>query len=174
MHTSTPIPSPRLPPPPLPSPLISLSFPIRLPLSTSHRHHPCIASTSLVFRLSPATHRRGPCATPGRYPPHYSAVCGRWSFSVELNEVLTPELGKDGYSGVKVRVTPMRTGIINRATRTQNVLGEKGRRIRELTSVVHKRFKFPENSVVLVNNRGLCAIAQEESLRNLSLGLCVT
>ncbi|KAL1532612.1 Small ribosomal subunit protein uS3y [Salvia divinorum] len=63
----------------------------------------------------------------------------------------------------------MRTEIIIRATRTQNVLGEKGRRIRELTSVVQKRFKFPENSVELyaekVNNRGLCAIAQAESLR---------
>lgn len=54
------------------------------------------------------------------------------------------------------------------------ILGEKGRRIRELTSVVQKRFKFPENSVELyaekVNNRGLCAIAQAESLRYKLLG----
>jgi ribosomal protein S3 len=53
-------------------------------------------------------------------------------------------------------------------------VGEKGRRIRELTSVVQKRFKFPENSVELyaekVNNRGLCAIAQAESLRYKLLG----
>lgn len=52
--------------------------------------------------------------------------------------------------------------------------GEKGRRIRELTSIVQKRFKFPENSVELyaekVNNRGLCAIAQAESLRYKLLG----
>ena len=52
--------------------------------------------------------------------------------------------------------------------------GEKGKRIRELTSVVQKRFKFPENSVELyaekVNNRGLCAIAQAESLRYKLLG----
>nr|TKR65759.1 hypothetical protein D5086_0000317830 [Populus alba] len=54
-------------------------------------------------------------------------------FYAELNEVLTRELAEDGYSGVEVRVTPMRTEIIIRATRTQNVLGEKGRRIRELT-----------------------------------------
>lgn len=55
-----------------------------------------------------------------------------------------------------------------------NGVGEKGRRIRELTSVVQKRFKFPENSVELyaekVNNRGLCAIAQAESLRYKLLG----
>merc|ERR1739848_894404 len=90
-------------------------------------------------------------------------------FKAELNEFLKRELAEDGYSGVEVRVTPLRTEIIILATRTQNVLGEKGRRIRELTSVVQKRFNFPENTVELyaekVATRGLCAIAQCESLR---------
>lgn len=49
-------------------------------------------------------------------------------FYAELNELLTRELAEDGYSGVEVRVTPMRTEIIIRATRTQNVLGEHGAR----------------------------------------------
>ncbi|THG13699.1 hypothetical protein TEA_022196 [Camellia sinensis var. sinensis] len=44
-------------------------------------------------------------------------------FFAELNEVLMRELAEDGYSGVEVRVTPIRTEIIIRATRTQNVLG---------------------------------------------------
>ncbi len=87
----------------------------------------------------------------------------------ELNELLTRELCEEGYSGVEVRVTPSKTEIVIRATRTQSVLGEKGRRIRELTAVVQKRFNFAENSVELfvekVANRGLCAIAQAESLR---------
>lgn len=52
--------------------------------------------------------------------------------------------------------------------------GEKGRRIRELTSVVQKRFKFPVDSVELyaekVNDRGLCSIAQAESLKYKLLG----
>uniref|UniRef100_A0A2I2ZHI7 DNA-(apurinic or apyrimidinic site) lyase n=1 Tax=Gorilla gorilla gorilla TaxID=9595 RepID=A0A2I2ZHI7_GORGO len=74
----------------------------------------------------------------------------------QMNEFLTQELAEDGYSGVEMRVTPTRTEIIILATRTQNVLGEKGRRIRELTAVVQKRFGFPEGS--------LCAIAQAESL----------
>merc|ERR1719391_32835 len=60
------------------------------------------------------------------------------------------------------------------ATRTQNVLGEKGRRIRELTSLVQKRFNFPEGTVELyaekVATRGLCAIAQAESLRYKLIG----
>merc|ERR1712039_689760 len=61
-----------------------------------------------------------------------------------------------------------------RATRTREVLGEKGRRIRELTAVVQKRYGFPENSVELfaerVENRASCAMAQCESLRYKLLG----
>merc|ERR1711965_1011377 len=95
-------------------------------------------------------------------------------FKAELNEFLTRELAEEGYAGVEVRVTPMRTEIIIRATRTQSVLGEKGRRIRELTSVVQKRFNFPEGTVELyaekVQTRGLCAIAQAESLRYKLIG----
>jgi len=95
-------------------------------------------------------------------------------FYAELNEFLQRELGEDGYSGVEVRVTPVRTEIIIRATRTQNVLGDKGQRIRELTSLVQKRFNFPVNNVELyaerVQNRALCAIAQAESLKYKLLG----
>ena len=95
-------------------------------------------------------------------------------FYAELNELLTRELAEEGYSGVEVRVTPTRQEIIIRATRTQNVLGEKGKRIRELTAVVQKRFNFPEGSVELyaekIANRGLSAIAQAESLRYKLLG----
>merc|ERR1712027_148645 len=95
-------------------------------------------------------------------------------FKAELNRLLTEELAEDGYSGVEVRVTPTRTELIIMATRTQNVLGEKGRRIKELTSAVQKRFNFPEGSVELyaekVATRGLCAIAQAESLRYKLIG----
>merc|ERR1719437_155685 len=83
-------------------------------------------------------------------------------FFSELNEFLTRVLAEDGYAGVEVRVTPIRTEIIVRATRTREVLGEKGRRIRELTSLVQKRFDFREGSVELfcerVDNRGCCAM----------------
>merc|ERR1711865_1195576 len=95
-------------------------------------------------------------------------------FYAELNEFLMRTLAEDGYAGVEVRVTPIRTEIIIRATRTREVLGEKGRRIRELTMVVQKRFGFPENSVELfaerVDNRAACAMAQAESLRYKLLG----
>nr|GEZ25584.1 transcription factor, MADS-box [Tanacetum cinerariifolium] len=49
-------------------------------------------------------------------------------FFAELNEVLPRELAEDGSSGIEVRVTR-----------------EKRRRITKLTSLVYKRFKFPEN-----------------------------
>ncbi|KAK9497791.1 hypothetical protein O3M35_003714 [Rhynocoris fuscipes] len=95
-------------------------------------------------------------------------------FKAELNEFLTRELAEEGYSGVEVRVTPSRTEIIIMATRTQSVLGEKGRRIRELTSVVQKRFNFAPATLDLyaekVATRGLCAIAQAESLRYKLIG----
>lgn len=95
-------------------------------------------------------------------------------FKAELNNFLMRELAEDGYSGVEVRKTPTRTEVIIMATRTQNVLGEKGRRIRELTSLVQKRFGFSENSVELyaekVGTRGLCAVAQCESLRYKLIG----
>lgn len=95
-------------------------------------------------------------------------------FYAELNELLTRELAEEGYAGVEVRTTPHRTELVIRATRTQNVLGEGNRRIRELTSVVQKRFNFADGAVELyaerVHNRGLCAQAQAESLKFKLLG----
>ncbi|WVQ99247.1 40S ribosomal protein S3 [Kwoniella sp. CBS 9459] len=95
-------------------------------------------------------------------------------FQAELNEFFTRELAEEGYSGCEVRMTHARTEIIIRATHTQDVLGEKGRRIRELKALVEKRFKFPENSLELyaekVQFRGLSAVAQAESLRYKLLG----
>jgi len=90
-------------------------------------------------------------------------------FYSELNEFLARELADDGYSGVEVRVTPVRTQVVIRATQTKDVLGEDGRRIRELTALIQKRFGFASGTIELfaekIANRGLCAMAQAESLR---------
>ncbi|KAJ6528480.1 40S ribosomal protein S3 [Mycena capillaripes] len=89
-------------------------------------------------------------------------------FRAELNDFFTRELTVEGYSGCDVRFTHARTETIIRATHTQEVLGEKGRRICELTAL------FPKNSLELyvekVQYRGLSAIAQCESLRYKLLG----
>ena len=92
----------------------------------------------------------------------------------ELYEMLMRELAEDGFSGVEHRVTPQRTEIVIKATKTKEVLGDKGRRIRELTALVQQRFKYPEGGVQLfverVQTRGLSAMAQAESLRFKMLG----
>ncbi|KAK1374529.1 hypothetical protein POM88_030722 [Heracleum sosnowskyi] len=94
-------------------------------------------------------------------------------FLAELNEVLTRELADDedaGYSSLVVRVTRNRTEIIIRTPNSRNILGERGRRIRELMHVVEKRFKVPKNYFELyvetTGNRILRAIAQAEYLRS--------
>lgn len=89
-------------------------------------------------------------------------------------QFLARELCQDGYAGVEVRATPVRTEIVIKATKTQEVLGEKGQRIRELTSVVRKRFNFSDDALEMfaerVANRGLCAQTQAESLKYKLLG----
>merc|ERR1712065_4690 len=99
-------------------------------------------------------------------------------FYAELNEFLYRELSEDGYAGIEVRMTPTRTEVIIRATRTKNVLGEKGRRIRELTTVVQRRWGFKDGAIELyaerVYNRAFCAAAQCESVKyKLLAGLAV-
>merc|ERR1712096_578540 len=95
-------------------------------------------------------------------------------FKAELDQMLWLELAEDGYSGCEVRHSPHRIECIIVATRTQSVLGEKGRGIRELTALVQKRFNFEEGQLELyaekVANRGLSATAQCESLRYKLLG----
>lgn len=67
-------------------------------------------------------------------------------------------------------------GCVERCTCSDTCCGagEKSRRIRELTSIVQKRFGFTDGAVELyaekVMNRGLCAVAQAESLRYKLLG----
>jgi small subunit ribosomal protein S3e len=79
--------------------------------------------------------------------------------SAELSEFFGRELSSEGYSGCEVRVTHARTEIIIRATHTQEVLGEKGRRIRELTSLIQKRFRFTDGSVELYAEKVGCLTA---------------
>lgn len=74
-------------------------------------------------------------------------------FYAELNEFLARTLAEDGYAGVEVRKTPVRTEVIVRATRTREVLGENGTRIRELTALVQKRFGFAEDSLSMYADR---------------------
>nr|ADD38871.1 40S ribosomal protein S3-B [Lepeophtheirus salmonis] len=90
-------------------------------------------------------------------------------FKAELDEMLKRELAEDGYSGIMVRGTHPKTEVIISATKTQNVLGDESKRIRELTSLIEKRFAFEQGTLSLyadkVAVRGISAVAQAESLK---------
>lgn len=111
----------------------------------------------------------------------------------EINELMSRELLDCGYAGVEIRSAPGKTEVIVRSSRPQDVLsypmpkeegsdkpsgpppaGEAGRRIRELQSLIIKRFRFEEGKLELfaerVANKGLSAQAQADSLKYKLLG----
>merc|ERR1711936_431158 len=98
----------------------------------------------------------------------FAMVCSKLN-----DEFFKRELAEDGYSGVIVRKSKT-CEIIIIATRPSQVLGEKTRRIRELTAIVNKRWGHEQGQIDLyverVANRGLSAVAQAESLRYKLLG----
>lgn len=108
-------------------------------------------------------------------------------FYAELNDFLRTELEQEtseagyaiGYAGVDVRQTLQRLEVIIRATKTKHVVGDQGRRIRELTALVKKRFNITgEQQVELfaerVTYKALCALAQAEAVKfKLTEGIAV-
>jgi len=101
---------------------------------------------------------------------------GKGVFYAELNDFLRTELEQEcteagysiGYAGVIVRNTVTKLEVIIKATKTKHVVGEKGRRIRELTRLVEKRFRTKQDVALFVervHHRALCALAQAEAVK---------
>jgi len=93
-------------------------------------------------------------------------------FQAELHEFLTRCLGRDGYAGIEVRATSMSTEIRIKATKTREILDTKARKIRELKSLIEKRYNFnnQDNKVELTvkpvsYDKNLCAAAQCETIK---------
>jgi small subunit ribosomal protein S3e len=93
-------------------------------------------------------------------------------FQAELNEFLLRTLGTEGYAGIEVRATSMSTEIRVKATKTKEILEQKARKVRELKSLIEKRYNFndEDNKVELSikplpYDRNLCASAQAETLK---------
>jgi len=93
-------------------------------------------------------------------------------FQAELNEFLAKCLGKDGYAGIEVRATSMSTEIRVKATKTKDILDKSARKVRELKSLIEKRYNFndEDNKVELSIkptpfDKNLCAAAQAETLK---------
>ena len=98
-------------------------------------------------------------------------------FQAELNEFLERTLGMEGYAGIEVRATSMSTEIRIKATKAKEILEKSGRKVRELKSLIEKRYNFNEvdNKVELAikplpYDRNLCASAQAENLKYKLLG----
>ena len=98
-------------------------------------------------------------------------------FQAELNEFLTRCLGMEGYAGIEVRATSMSTEIRVKATKTKEILEKSARKVRELKSLIEKRYNFNDvdNKVELAikplpYDKNLCAAAQAESLKYKLLG----
>jgi len=98
-------------------------------------------------------------------------------FQAELNEFLTRCLGMDGYAGIEVRATSMSTEIRVKATKTKEILEKSARKVRELKSLIEKRYNFNDvdNKVELAikplpYDKNLCAAAQAENLKYKLLG----
>jgi small subunit ribosomal protein S3e len=93
-------------------------------------------------------------------------------FNAELNEFLQRTLGVEGYAGIEVRATSMSTEIRVKATKTKEILEKNARKVRELKSLIEKRYNFndEDNKVELSikplpYDKNLCASAQAENLK---------
>jgi len=96
-------------------------------------------------------------------------------FNAELNCFLTKVLGQEGYAGIEVRATSVSTEIRVRVAKYDNLMEENSRRVREIKSLIEKRYNFNEddNKVDLTirpmdddRDRDLCAAANVEHLKN--------
>ena len=99
-------------------------------------------------------------------------------FYAELNDFLARELAHFGYTGCEIKKTPRRTEITIRALKSVQIIGRDGQHIRELISLVQKRFGYPKHSICmyaeLVKNRGLSALGHAQMLKfKLFYGLSV-
>lgn len=90
-------------------------------------------------------------------------------FYAELNDVLAHEFADNGYAGCDVRVTPKCTEVYIRATHTREVAGDNNKRIREITALIQKRFKYQPGKIRMftaaVENKGLSALAQAQAVK---------
>ncbi|RYE95645.1 MAG: 30S ribosomal protein S3, partial [Methanobacteriota archaeon] len=115
-------------------------------------------------------------------PPHPAAVrinkkrafVADGVMFAEINELLSRELTDCGYAGLQIRKAPTQTEVVIYSSRTDAVLGDKGRRVRELHSVICKRFGIAPKALQVfaekVRDRGLSAQAQADNLKYKLLG----
>merc|ERR1712166_1408682 len=93
-------------------------------------------------------------------------------FNAELNAFLTRVLGMEGYAGIEIRATSVATEIIIRVAKHDELKEKGARRIREIKSLIEKRYNFndEDNKVELTigpleYDRALDVCANVENLK---------
>ena len=87
----------------------------------------------------------------------------------ELHCFLGRTLAQEGYAGMEMVSTSSQTTVSIYATQIDKVVGENNTRMRELNSLIRKRFNYAKDTLDLyarkVPNRGISAAVQAESLK---------
>ena len=85
---------------------------------------------------------------------------------MQINEYLRSELVRAGFAGVDIQKTPLGVRITLKTSRPGLVIGKGGKRIQEITDVLHDRFglEMPQIEVEEVSNPDLNAQIMAERL----------
>lgn len=90
-------------------------------------------------------------------------------FKAELRSFLEHSLVKQQFAGVDVLATSTQTAVHVYVSQTDEISGDNEHRLRELASLIRKRFNYTRDSFELMSkkvpNRGLSAAVQAESLK---------
>jgi small subunit ribosomal protein S3e len=90
-------------------------------------------------------------------------------FRAELHAFFSRILIDAGYAGFNLQEKKGKLDIVLLATKTREITGEKGTKIRELEVVIGKRFGLPKDGVTIqiykIVDKSFCAAAQAESLK---------
>ncbi len=82
-------------------------------------------------------------------------------FKAELHGFFSRALEEEGYSGFEFTNTPSKPIIIIRVTNTSRLFKDDSRKIRELESLIQKRFDYKADGIQIqvhrLKQKGLCA-----------------
>lgn len=95
-------------------------------------------------------------------------------FKAELHSFFSKSLEDCGYSGFELTNTLPKPEIILKITNTKPLLDDNQRKIRELESLIQKRFDYKQDGIHIkvqrLKQKGLCAAAMAESIKLKLLG----
>lgn len=90
-------------------------------------------------------------------------------FKAELHGFFSRALEEEGYSGFELTNTPSKPIIIIRVTNTTRLFKDNSRKIRELESLIQKRFDYKADGIQIqvhrLKQKGLCASSMAESIK---------